>query len=73
MSAYNSVFDKLILGIIGPKSFLFGTAQFSLWTIGAVNCDYIITNSINCLLISSRCICPMLQNISKTLAYKWNV
>ena len=28
---YTSVFDKLIWRTIGPKSFLFGTAQFSLW------------------------------------------
>ena len=26
-----SVFDKLIWLTIGPKRFLFGTAQFSLW------------------------------------------
>ena len=26
-----SVFDKFIWHTIGPKSFLFGTAQFSLW------------------------------------------
>ena len=26
-----SVFDKLIWRTIGPNSFLFGTAQFSLW------------------------------------------
>ena len=41
---------------IGPKSFLFGTTQFSLWAIGAVKYDYIVTNSINSLLIGSRCI-----------------
>ena len=46
---------------------------------GAGNYDYIVTNSINCLLIGSRCIpngahtnivepiWPMLQNLSKTL------
>ena len=44
---YISVFDKLIWHTIGPKSFLFGTAQFFLWANGAVNPDYIITNSIN--------------------------
>ena len=49
-----SVFDKLIWCTIGPKSFLFGTAQFSLWASGAVNYDYIVTNSINSLLIGSR-------------------
>ena len=51
-----SVFDKLIWRTISPKSFLFGTAQFSLWASGAVNYDYIVTNSINSLLIGSRCI-----------------
>ena len=50
------VFDKLIWRTIGPKSFLFGTAQFSLWASGAINYDYIVTNSINSLLIGSRCI-----------------
>ena len=42
---------------IGPKSFLFGTVQYSpLSKMAAVNYDYIITNSINSLLIGSRCI-----------------
>ena len=42
------VFDKLILWCtIGPISFLFGTAKFSYWAIGAANHDYIVTNSIN--------------------------
>ena len=41
---------------IGPKSFLFGKVQFSLWANGAVNCDYIVTNSIKSSLIGSRCI-----------------
>ena len=49
-----SVFEKLIWCTIGPKSFLFGAAQFSLWASGTVNYDYIVTNSINCLLIGSR-------------------
>ena len=31
---------------IGPKSFSFGTAQFSLWARGTVNYDYIVTNSL---------------------------
>ena len=53
---YISVFDKLIWHTIGPKSFLFGTVQFCLWASGAVNYDYIVTNSINSLLIGSRCI-----------------
>ena len=53
---YISVFEKLIWHTIGPKSFLFGTAQFSLWASGAVNYDYIVTNSITSLLIWSRCI-----------------
>ena len=51
-----SVFDKLIWRTIGPKSFLFGTVQFSLWASGTVNYDYVVTNSINSLLIGSRCI-----------------
>ena len=53
---YFSVFDKFIWDTIGPKSFLFSTAQFSLWANGAVNYDYIVTNSIKSLLIGSRCI-----------------
>ena len=44
---HTSVFDMLIWRTIGPQSFLFGTAQFSLWASGAVNYDYIVTNSIN--------------------------
>ena len=51
---YISVFDKLIWHTIGPKSFLFGTARFSLWASGAVNYDYILTNNNNSLLIGSR-------------------
>ena len=54
MYMYISVFDKLIWCTIGLKSFLFGTAQFSLWANGAVSYDYIVTNSINSLLIGSR-------------------
>ena len=53
---HTSVFDKLIWRTIGPKNFLFGTAQFYLWASGVVNYDYIVTNSINPLLIGSRCI-----------------
>ena len=53
---YISVFDKLIWCTIGSKSFLFGTAQFSLWASGTVNYDYIVTNSIKSSLIGSRCI-----------------
>ena len=41
----------LIWCSIGPKSSLFGPAQFSFWASGAVNYDYIV---INCLLIGSR-------------------
>ena len=41
---------------IGPKSFLFGTAQFTFWANGAVNYDLIVTNSIDFWLIGSRCI-----------------
>ena len=51
-----SVFDKFIWRTIGLKGFLFGTAEFFLWASGAGNYDYIITNSINSLLIGSRCI-----------------
>ena len=51
-----SVFDKLISRTIDSKSFLFGTTQFSLWASGTVNYDFIVTSSINCLLIDSRCI-----------------
>ena len=47
-----SVFDKLIWRTTGSKSFLFGTAQFSLWASGTVNYDYIVTNSINSLLLA---------------------
>ena len=43
MSGWISVFDKLTWCTIGLKSFLFGTAQFSLWARGAVNYDYIVT------------------------------
>ena len=42
-----SVFDKLIWCTIGPKSFFFGAAQFSLLASGTVNYDYIVSNSIN--------------------------
>ena len=48
---HTSVFDKLIWRTIGPKSFLFSTAQFTLWDSGAVNYDYILTNSINSVQI----------------------
>ena len=53
---YISVFDKLIWRTFGPKNFLFGTAQFSLWVNGTVDYDYIVTNSIKSSLIGSRCI-----------------
>ena len=80
-----SVFDKLIWGTIGPKSFLFGIAQFSLWASGAINYDCIVTNSINSWLIGSRCILngthtnhfepiwSKLQNLSKTLVWPYLV
>ena len=42
-------FDKLIWYTIGPKSFFFDL--LSLVLDGTVNCDYIVTNSINSLLI----------------------
>ena len=35
-----SLFDKLIWCTIGPKGFLFGTAEFSLWASGAGNYNY---------------------------------
>ena len=67
---------------IGPKSFLFGTAQFSFGPDGAVNYDYNVTNTIKSLLIDSQDVFPMahtltivepirprLQNLSKTLMY----
>ena len=44
------VFDKLIWCTIGPKSFLFGTAQFSLRASGTVNYDYVV------IISYSRCI-----------------
>ena len=58
MFMYISVFDKLIWHTVGTNtcSFLLGTAQFSNRASGAVNYDYIVTNSINSLLIGSRCI-----------------
>ena len=49
-------FDKLIWAHHWPKELLICTAQFSLWADGAVNYDYIVTNSINSLSIGSRCI-----------------
>ena len=40
-----------------PKELLIGTAQFSLFgPDGVSNYDYIVTNSINCLLIGLRCL-----------------
>ena len=52
----HAMLDKLIWYTIGPKSFLFGTAQLTLWASGTVNYDYIVTNSIISLLIGSRCV-----------------
>ena len=49
-------YHKLIWRTIGPKSFLFGTAHFSLWASGTVNHDYTVTNSIDSFLLGSRCI-----------------
>ena len=43
----SSVFDKLIWCTIGAKTFVFGTAQFSLWASGTVIYDYPVTNNIN--------------------------
>ena len=59
-----SVFDKLIWCTIGPKSFLFGTVQFSLWASGTVNYDYIVTNRINTLLIAQD-VFPMAHTLSQ--------
>ena len=56
-----SVFDKLIWCTIGPKSFLFGTAQFSLLASGADNYDCIVTNIITFLLIGSN---PMVHTLA---------
>ena len=75
-----NVFDKIIWHTIGPKSILFGTEQLSLWADGAVNYDYIVTNSINSLLAQNvfpmahsltivEPIWLMLQKLSKTLMY----
>ena len=50
---YIGIFDKLIWHTIGSKGFLFGTAQFSLWAVMIILSLY---NSINYLLIGSRCI-----------------
>ena len=79
---HNTVFDKLIWCTIGPKSFLFRTAPFS-GPNGTVNYGYIVTNSINSLLIALRSIpndahivepiWHMLQNISETLMHKYSV
>ena len=77
MYMYISVFDKLIWHTIGPKSFLFGTTVFFLWASGAVNCDYIVINSIKSLysqwhtLTIVEPIWPMLQKVSKTLMYMY--
>ena len=54
MYMYIRVFDQLIWCTIGQKSFLFGTARSHFGQDGADNYDYIITSSINSLLIGSR-------------------
>ena len=38
------------------RAFYLAWPQFSPWARGAVNYDHIVTNSINSLLIASRCI-----------------
>ena len=47
-------FDKLIWRTIGPISLALHSSLFG--PDGVVNFDYIVTNSINSLLIGSRCI-----------------
>ena len=44
---YNNYVSVFLISLYGAKSFLFGAAQFSLWASGAVNYDYIVSNSIN--------------------------
>ena len=51
MNIIISVFDKLIWRTVGPKSFLFGTAQFSLWANGAVNYEFMIILSLTALTL----------------------
>ena len=50
-----SVFDKLIWCTIGPMSFLFGT-YCTVLSLSQMALVIIVTNSINSLLIDSRCI-----------------
>ena len=47
-----SVFDNLIWHTIGLKTFLFGTAQFSLWARGAVHyvCGVLLCMYYTCVL-----------------------
>ena len=69
-------FDKLIWRTIGPKNFLFVTAQFSLWASGTVSYDYIVTQNVFPMAHTRTIvepIWPMLQNVSKTLMYSVHV
>ena len=59
-----------------PKELLIQHYTVLFWASGAVNYEYVVTNSINSQLIGSRCIpngtivepiWPILQNLSKTL------
>ena len=50
-----NVFDKLIWCTIGPTTSYLALHSSFFGPDGTVNCDYIITNSINSLLIGSRC------------------
>ena len=73
ISSYGAPLAQRVSSYLALHSSLFGPD-------GAVNYDYIITNSINSLLIGSRFpmahtltiiepIWPMLQNVSKPLMY----
>ena len=51
-----SVFLISSYGALLAQTASYGIAHFSPWASGTVNHDYIVTNSINSLLIGSRCI-----------------
>ena len=48
--------SSVLISLYGAKSFSYGATCSLFGPDGAVNYDYIVTNSINDLLISSRCI-----------------
>ena len=57
LRVYVTVFLISLYGIsLAQSASYFGTAQFSIWASGAVNYDYIVTNSISSLLIGLKCI-----------------